>query len=124
MAAETKFEISDFADLLGRYCGYRWASECENDDVQRCYARNNESVKSFAECCDHLAPYTEPGAPDSYSAKDSLYLKYARRFLDRIDDLDKLPEFWLGFREAANDALDRKSTKRKAGEPPRRSQPG
>lgn len=100
----------EYALLLGRYCGYRWASECTKEQ-QQFFERHNETVNSFDELCTRLTPCypQDKGVTDNYAVRDSLYLKYARGMPPAMEDLDQLPDFLAGFCHDADLAFERKA---------------
>lgn len=107
MAIRTSFDKANYAELLGLYCGYRWAIEA--DDHQRdCFLRHDTQNMSFADFCAVVVPYIDKDAPEkeSYPARDRLYLAYARQVGMVAENLDALPEFWGAFCTGAWEAFE------------------
>lgn len=105
MPQKETYDVTDFAYMLGRYCGFRWASDCEDENLIAAYKRHREIVHKFATLCERLAPLVKPRSDEDYPARDTLYLKYARDIPKGTDDLDDHAQFLGGFRGGANEVL-------------------
>lgn len=101
---------NDYALLLGRYCGYRWASEC-SDEQRQFYERHRVSARTFDELCVRLAPgYSHAKfVADHDYLKDALYLTFAAGMRPAMDELDQLPEFLHGFCHDADLVFERQA---------------
>ena len=96
--------LGNVARSIGEYCGQCWAGERLESKTNKSRMRQQLHHALFEDFCLELCR----GEVDGARARQDCYIDHFGSFGINTGDLDKLPEFWQGFTNAANKAIDAK----------------